>query len=106
MRKRPWRRPMRLALALVLLAVMGWGLPPDPAHAQVYWNSVTLSWTAPGDDSLTGTAAQYDLRYSTTAITAANFNGATRWTGMPTPSASGSRQSVTITGLVPATTYY
>ena len=28
-------------------------------------NSLTVTWAAPGDDSLTGTANQYDLRYST-----------------------------------------
>jgi phosphodiesterase/alkaline phosphatase D-like protein len=77
------------------------------AHAQSAWNSVTLSWTTPGDDSLSGTAAQFDIRYSTSAITAANFASATRWsTGVPTPSASGSTQSVTVTGLTPATTYW
>ena len=77
------------------------------ANAQtVTWNSVQLSWTTPGDDSLTGTAAQFDVRYSTTTITAANFASATRFTGTPTPTASGTRQSVVVTGLTPNTTYF
>lgn len=97
---------MRSRTALVLLAVLGLGLGTTRAEAQVTWNSVTLSWTAPGDDSLTGTATQYDLRYSTVSITTANFASATRWTGTPTPTASGTRQSVTVTGLNPNTTYY
>ena len=37
------------------------------ALAQVTPNSVTLTWTAPGDDSLTGNATRYDIRYSTAA---------------------------------------
>jgi chitodextrinase len=77
------------------------------ADAQVVtWNSVPLSWTAPGDDSLTGTATQYDLRYSTALITAANFDAATPWTGVPVPGPAGTHQSVIITGLQPSTTYW
>src|SRR5258708_39412010 len=38
-------------------------------HAQQAWNSVTLSWTTPGDDSLSGSASQFDIRYSTSPIT-------------------------------------
>ena len=77
------------------------------AQAQVTHNSVTLRWTTPGDDSLTGTASQFDIRYSTSQITAANFAGATRWTsGVPAPTAPGTLQTVTVSGLNPATTYY
>ncbi len=76
------------------------------ADAQSSWNSVTVSWTTPGDDSLLGTASQFDLRYSTSSINAANFASAIRWNSMPAPATSGTRQSVTVTGLVPATTYY
>jgi len=77
-----------------------------PAQAQTGWNSVTLSWTTPGDDSLTGTASQFDVRYSTSPITAATFASATRFLGTPTPTAPGTTQSVVISGLLPATTYY
>lgn len=77
------------------------------AQAQQTWNSVTLTWTTPGDDSLSGTASQFDIRYSTSPITIANFTSATRWTsGVPAPAASGSRQSVVVSGLQPTTTYY
>jgi phosphodiesterase/alkaline phosphatase D-like protein len=77
------------------------------AHAQQAWNSVTLSWTTPGDDSLSGTASQFDIRYSTSVITAANFSSATRWTtGVPSPLASGTMQNTVVTGLSPATTYW
>lgn len=97
-------RFIMIPLCLVLTGLAGMA---TTAQAQtVTYNSVTLSWTTPGDDSLTGTASQFDIRYSTTAITATNFASATRWTGAPTPAASGTRQTTTITGLQPNTTYY
>lgn len=68
--------------------------------------TVSLTWTAPGDDSLTGTATQYDIRYSTTAITAANWGSATQITGEPTPKVAGGAESFTVTGLAATTTYY
>lgn len=68
--------------------------------------SIALSWTAPGDDGSTGTAAQYDLRYSTSSITASNFGAASTATGEPTPKAAGGAETFTVTGLTPNTTYY
>ncbi|MFN8586248.1 MAG: hypothetical protein U0704_00465 [Candidatus Eisenbacteria bacterium] len=90
----------------VLFVFASW-LMVGQASAQQAWNSITLNWTTPGDDSLSGTASQFDIRYSTSPITAANFASATRWTtGVPTPTASGTRQTVVITGLNAGTTYY
>jgi hypothetical protein len=98
---------MRSPLVLALLMAAGPAMLPSLATAQtVTSNSVTLSWTAPGDDSLTGTASQYDLRYSTSAITAANFANATRWNSMPAPAVAGTQQTTTVTGLTASTTYY
>src|SRR5262245_41287839 len=97
-------RFITIPLCLVLMGLAGMA---TTAQAQtVTYNSVSLTWTTPGDDSLTGTASSFDIRYSTTAITAANFASATRWTNAPTPAASGTRQTTTITGLSPNTTYY
>jgi phosphodiesterase/alkaline phosphatase D-like protein len=93
----------RLVPVLLLLLVAG--VPAD-SSAQSAWNSVHLTWTAPGDDSLAGNATQYDLRYSTSAITAANFSSATRVTGMPAPGASGAAESYTVAGLASGTTYW
>jgi len=52
----------------------------DPTDTEI-----DLDWTAPGDDNSTGTAATYDVRYSTATITAANWASATPATGEPTP---------------------
>ncbi len=68
-------------------------------------SSVRLTWTAPGDDGSTGTAAAYDIRYSQSTITEANWDAATQVTG-PTPAVATSNESMTISGLSPNTTYY
>jgi hypothetical protein len=68
--------------------------------------SISLSWSAVGDDSLTGTATSYDVRYSTSPITASNWNSATQATGEPTPAAPGTAQAMTVSGLGNQTTYY
>ena len=97
---------MRTCTLALLLILAGLATVSPAAHAQTTATSVQLTWTTPGDDSLTGTAAQFDLRYSTSAITAANFASATRWTATPAPTAPGSTQSVTVSGLNPGTTYW
>lgn len=66
--------------------------------------SVSLEWTAVGDDSLTGTASSYDVRYSTDSSI-----GWTSWTaatGEPTPKAVGLSESFIVTGLAGNTLYY
>lgn len=61
-------------------------------------SSVTLSWTAPGDDGSYGTAAQYDIRYSTSVITTLNWRYATQVAGESLPRAAGSAETFTISG--------
>lgn len=68
--------------------------------------SASLAWTSPGDDGATGTAAQYDLRYSTSPITSENFDEATVVPSVPAPLTAGSPEELTVTGLTPATHYY
>ncbi len=89
-----------------VFVALGIAVSAPAAFAQSPWNSVTLTWTTPGDDGTLGIASQFDLRYSTSPITAANFASATRWTSMPVPLASGANQSATVTGLSPSTLYY
>ncbi|MFH2036335.1 MAG: fibronectin type III domain-containing protein, partial [Candidatus Zixiibacteriota bacterium] len=69
-------------------------------------NSVTLSWTAPGDDGTTGAAAVYDIRYSTSVITDLNWDLATQVDGEPSPQMAGTTEELTIVGLEPSTVYY
>ncbi|NNC16961.1 hypothetical protein HJC22_14650 [Corallococcus exiguus] len=68
--------------------------------------SIRLDWQAPGDDGALGTAARYELRYATAAITDANFGSATLVTGVGTPKTAGTAESFTVTGLTEATTYH
>jgi len=68
--------------------------------------SVTLTWTAPGDDNYIGQAARYDLRYSTGMINEDNFYEAIPVPGLPAPQRAGSKESVTIDGLDDGRTYY
>ena len=69
-------------------------------------NSCDLSWSAPGDDENTGTASDYEIRYSASSITSQNFSQATLFNNSPNPAAPGSAQSVSIGSLASSTTYY
>jgi|GEM_PF-1869802 len=51
--------------------------------------SVLLTWTATGDDGSTGIASRYDVRYSSSAITAGNFASATALANPPQPRPAG-----------------
>ena len=68
--------------------------------------SVTLTWTAPGDDGASGTAYLYSLRYSMSPIDETNWAAATEVTGVPAPQAPGSEETFTVTDLGSDTTYY
>ncbi|HXN07341.1 MAG TPA: hypothetical protein VN944_09790, partial [Nitrospiria bacterium] len=66
-------------------------------------NSITLRWTAPGDTGNAGTAASYDIRYSTSPIVPGNpasFLVATRVLTPPAPVLAGTVQSFAVTNLV------
>jgi chitodextrinase len=68
--------------------------------------SITLAWTAVGDDDQTGQATTYDLRYATSPIDASNWSAATRVSGEPAPKAAGQGEGFTVSGLAPSTLYY
>jgi len=78
----------------------------DLAVTAATYTSLTLTWTAPGDDVNVGTAALYDIRYSTSFITVGNWNFATQCSGEPHPQPAGSSESFTVTGLSSGSTYY
>ena len=67
---------------------------------------LTLTWTAPGDDGNTGTAAGYDIRYAAVPITADNFASATVIDTPPSPQPAGSTETFIVTGLAAGTQYY
>jgi hypothetical protein len=70
-------------------------------------SSLTLAWTAPGDDGHTGRAALYDLRWSRNMITSdADWAGATPASNPPTPQPAGSTEFFTVSGLAEEQTYY
>ena len=66
---------------------------------------MVLQWTAPGDDASVGTATSYDIRYSTSAINAANFTAATPSAPGLTPSPAGTQEHYTVTGLAVGVRY-
>ncbi len=69
-------------------------------------SSVILGWTAPGDDSTSGTASLYDIRYSKANNLWSEWDSATQVTGEPSPKSAGSAESMTISGLLEDSTYY
>ena len=85
-------------------------IPPaavtDLAASDLTANSITLTWTAPGDDGDEGQAKTYDIRYSTSEITDANWDEATQCEGEPPPKPAGEPETFTVTDLSPSTTYY
>ncbi|MDZ7302323.1 MAG: Ig-like domain-containing protein [candidate division KSB1 bacterium] len=68
--------------------------------------SLTLEWTAPGDDDNLGQARSYDVRYSTSPISPYNFDQATPVSYAPRPATAGTRQSVSVNSLNSGATYY
>ena len=97
---------MRTLRLWPVLAGMLVGLWWADASAQTANGTVTLQWTAPGDDSLTGTATRYDLRYSLFPITETNFAFCSGPAGIPRPTPSGTMQRYTVDGLLPGLRYY
>ncbi|MCQ6557463.1 fibronectin type III domain-containing protein [Paenibacillus mendelii] len=78
----------------------------DLRSSSVTSGTVALTWTAPGNDGNAGTAAAYDIRYSNSPITSANWASAMQAVGEPAPAVGGNSQSFTVSGLSPGTDYY
>lgn len=68
--------------------------------------SITIAWTAPGDDGSTGTAAAYDLRRAAQPITAENWDTAVPIATVPVPAVGGTVQTCQAAGLGEASTYH
>jgi hypothetical protein len=67
---------------------------------------VVLVWTAPGDDSIIGSAESYEIKYYKNLISESNWNIATKYSNAPDPGQPGTTQSLTIGGLTPGQRYY
>jgi hypothetical protein len=85
-------------------------IPPAPvtdlAVVKTGIRSITLSWTAPGDDGNIGQAAEYDIRYADFPINMNTWEDAARLTVSPQPQAAGNREEVLIANLIPGETYW
>lgn len=88
---------LALALALAPGVARSQGAPTD---------TVTLAWTAPGDDGTVGTASAYEVRVSTSPLDEAGWSAATVVVGPPAPLPAGARQTVVVRGLAYGTTYW
>jgi hypothetical protein len=105
-----WNTRVLITLFLVVTASASALFGLSQVQAQTT-NSVTLIWTAPGDDGTLGRASRYDLRYSANAISGTDttswWNSATivNMTGK-TPAAAGQLDSMVVSGLLSGTRYY
>jgi hypothetical protein len=95
-----------------LKAASRWWIPHPPANitdlavSTATTNSLTLTWTAPGDDGNNGTATEYDIRYATANIDNETWEFAIQASGEPAPGPAGSNETFVVDGLAAATTYY
>jgi hypothetical protein len=70
-------------------------------------NSVTLEWTAPGDDKNTGQAVSYDIRYDVGVLADYWYQRpSTQVQNPPAPQPAGTKQNFTITNLPDFYNYY
>ena len=69
-------------------------------------NSVTLVWTAPGDDGAEGQATEYGIRWSLDVITEESWSAAEICAGIPTPRPAGQPDTCVVSCLNHDTTYH
>ncbi len=67
---------------------------------------IQLEWMAPGDDFFSGTAAAYEVRYSTEPFDEETWVYADSYALAMLPSPAGTLEHAWVEGLEPATTYY
>jgi len=103
--------PLHVAPELQMLDLLPPAAVADLAVMQTTDTSITLQWTAPGDDgNANGPAASYTLYYSTEPVgtdTVAWAQNATVETeGLPAPADPGTLQSYTVSNLATHQTFY
>jgi len=79
---------------------------PDLTATANATNSVTLEWTAVGNNGNEGTAFLYDIRYSKSPISEETFSSASQAVKMPSPKEAGTAESFIIKDLEFSTQYY
>ena len=99
--------------SIVAFAVVSAAVAPPTAFGQSNpYTSLTLMWTAPGDDGNTGQVSAYQLSYRTTPVgpdTTGWWNGtpnSQRLILLPPLRPAGQIDSTLVTGLTQGTTYY
>ena len=78
----------------------------DLSGSPIDGTSVLLTWTAPGNNGVYGTATSYDIRYSTSPINDSNWSSATAVAPQPTPRVSGTAETYNVYNLNTGTAYY
>jgi len=68
-------------------------------------DTVTLRWTAPGDDGGDGQASKYEVRYSVELISNANWDSAAVAVSPPAPKRAGQGETFGIADLAPGIWY-
>jgi hypothetical protein len=86
----------------------GESLPPAPvmdlAATTLNETEILLTWTAPGDDGMQGTASRYDIRYRKQYLEF-DWSLADTVTGEPSPKPGGEPESLVVTGMAPNDSY-
>lgn len=86
------------------------GIPPsaitDLSFISSTKESISIQFSASGDDGTIGQATAYDLRYSLNPISEDNFNQATPVGNLPQPKLPGENEIIAISGLMHTTRYY
>lgn len=101
-----------IVLSTLVVAVLVFFFVPVISVAQV--PSITLDWTAPGDDGNVGTATTYQMKWSTTRPDTTSQTAMDTWwaaatnvTGLPAPHVAGTAESFTVAGpFATGQTYY
>lgn len=104
-----WWGWILLGAALVTAALF----MPIPRHGHAQVASITLDWTAPGDDGSIGTASSYQMRWSSSRPDTTSQAALDAWwtasasvPSLPAPLLAGTRQSVTVVGPFGPGSYY
>lgn len=67
---------------------------------------IALSWSAPGDDGVTGTVDRYVIRYSTSLLSAQNLSLASLYAQAIIPRTPGGREGLLMSGFQGGTVYF